>query len=213
MRLNKNNKDIKVIVDQLIDSLGLSTCKKTLVGSQLIQGLSGGERKRTSIAIELVTDPKILFLDEPTSGLDSFTAKRIVELLIKFSKQDRMVIATIHQPNSETFLLFDRLLLLMEGKTIYFGDANSSTGYFQNLGYKIPEFSNPADYFLKEFYVPFIKSEEDFKKSDLLSNSYNKQLLPTIEGNMETNNYYKITNKEIEDMMEKTNWCKEFIIL
>lgn len=168
--------------------------------------MSGGERKRTSIAIELVTDPKILFLDEPTSGLDSFTAKRIVELLIKFSKQERMVIATIHQPNSETYLLFDQLLLLMEGKTIYFGEASLSTQYFKNLGYIVPEFTNPTDYYLKEFYVPFIKTDKDVEKSNSLSSAYNSQLYHMIEANMNTRECYKITNKEIEDMLVKTNW-------
>ena len=213
LRLNHRNNEIKDIVDKIIDDLGLKDWRKTKIGGITYKGLSGGERKRTSIAIEIVTNPKILFLDEPTSGLDSFTAKRIVELLIKYSKQNRIVITTIHQPNSDIFILFDRLLLLMEGKTIYQGDAKSSVEYFKNLEFYVPEFWNPTDYYLKEFYVPFIKTEEDILKSEILVRSYNNEILPIIQENMNTDGYYHISNKEIELMMVKTNWWKEFLIL
>lgn len=121
----------------------------------MIKELSGGERKRTSIGVELITDPQVLFLDEPTSGLDSFTATKIVKLLVKQSRLGKTVIATIHQPNSTTFALFDKLILLMDGHLIYQGPAQDSVQYFGRIGYQIPTYANPADYFLKEFYIPF----------------------------------------------------------
>lgn len=81
-----------------------------------MKGISGGERKRTSIGYELITDPKLLLCDEPTSGLDSSTALRIVEMLKKEAvEQNLTVICTIHQPSAEIFQTFDRLLLLQEG--------------------------------------------------------------------------------------------------
>ena len=80
----------------MIESLGLQSCRNTYVGSIFMKGLSGGEKKRTAIGVEIITNPKILFLDEPTSGLDSFTATKIVSLLKDFSLRGKMVIATIH---------------------------------------------------------------------------------------------------------------------
>ena len=104
--------------------LELEKCLDTLVGGVLIKGISGGEKKRTSIAFELITDPQVIFLDEPTSGLDSLTSYIIVsELKYLAHKKKRTVIMTIHQPNSEIYALFDSLTLLLEGKIIFQGPA------------------------------------------------------------------------------------------
>ena len=89
----------------------------------MIGGLSNGERKRTAIGIELISEPSVLLLDEPTSGLDSFNALKIVKILNKQVKKGRIVISTIHQPSSACFDCFDKLLLLMEGHCIYQGKA------------------------------------------------------------------------------------------
>jgi len=83
-------------VNELVEELGLESCKNTLVGNIFLKGLSGGEKKRTAIGVELITNPKIILLDEPTSGLDSFTTVKIVQLLKKFSWEGKIVIATIH---------------------------------------------------------------------------------------------------------------------
>lgn len=81
--------------------------------------ISGGERKRTAIGVELITDPSLVLLDEPTSGLDSFKALQIVKLLDKQAKKGKTVITTIHQPSSESFAIFDRLILMMDGYIVY----------------------------------------------------------------------------------------------
>ena len=83
-------------VNELVQQLGLEGCQNTVVGNIFIKGLSGGEKKRTAIGVELITNPKIIFLDEPTSGLDSFTALKIVTLLQDFSKRGKIVVSTIH---------------------------------------------------------------------------------------------------------------------
>lgn len=106
-------------VNELIKELRLENCQNTFVGGEIIKGISGGERKRTSIGVELITNPPLLMLDEPTSGLDSFTAFVIIALLKKYSMKGKTVIFTIHQPDSDIFNLFDRLMLLVEGKFIY----------------------------------------------------------------------------------------------
>ena len=81
--------------------------------------ISGGERKRTAIGVEMITNPRLLLLDEPTSGLDSFTALQIVKLMHDLAKKGQTIISTIHQPSSEAFLEFDRLLLLSKGYCVY----------------------------------------------------------------------------------------------
>jgi ABC-type multidrug transport system ATPase subunit len=88
-------------INDLMNRLGLESCQNTRVGDHVIKGCSGGERKRTSIGYELITNPNLLFLDEPTSGLDSNTAQRIIEMLKKECKNYNItMIATIHQPSS-----------------------------------------------------------------------------------------------------------------
>ena len=96
----------------------------------------------------------MVFCDEPTSGLDSFTANKIVKILNKIASRGRIVISSIHQPNSSTFNTFPKLILIAEGRIIYQGSAQKSAEYFTNMGFILPSQSNPADYFLKEFYVP-----------------------------------------------------------
>jgi len=194
----------------LIHKLNLQKCRKTIVGNEIFKGLSGGERKRTSIAVELVTNPTILYLDEPTSGLDSFTAQTIVKLLVDFSHSGRTVVATIHQPNSETFQLFPKFLLMMDGHTIYHGNTMDSVKYFRNLGYEVPEYSNPSDYYLREFFVPFIKTEEQIKKTNKLVSAYNDEILPKITSEMKEIKYDNITEKELLSQMTKAPWVLEF---
>ena len=86
--------------------------------------LSGGERKRTSIGIELVSDPSLIMLDEPTSGLDSFKARSICRLLNDLARnKGKTIVSTIHQPSSEAFFYFDRVYLMADGYTVFQGDA------------------------------------------------------------------------------------------
>ena len=90
-------------VDNIIEELRLKKCENTKIGGPLVKGVSGGERKRTSIGVELITDPSLIFLDEPTTGLDSFTATSVMETLNDLANSGRTVIQTIHQPNSDMF--------------------------------------------------------------------------------------------------------------
>lgn len=128
-------------MDFYIDILGLKGCADIRVGNNLIRGISGGERKRTSIGVELLTNPSVIFLDEPTTGyniflviiwiiirililitilgLDSASALKIILILKTLAKEGRTIISTIHQPSSEIFKEFDQLLLLVKGEVIY----------------------------------------------------------------------------------------------
>lgn len=100
----------------------------------MFKGVSGGERKRTSIGMELITDPSLIFLDEPTTGLDSFTANSVIQTLKDLALSGRTIITTIHQPNSDIFDKFDRLMMLAKGKIVYFNEAKLAVDYFSGLG-------------------------------------------------------------------------------
>jgi ABC-type multidrug transport system ATPase subunit len=126
MRLRLSAKERLRRINGLIEQLGLTECCDTKIGSNLRKGISGGERKRTSIGIELITDPSVIFLDEPTTGLDSTTALQVVLLLRQLANEGRTIVSTIHQPSSEVFYEFDRLLLIVEGRCIYKGDCKES---------------------------------------------------------------------------------------
>ncbi|KAF7683938.1 ABC transporter G family member 21 [Astathelohania contejeani] len=136
----------KDVVDKEMKKLGLYDIKESLIGNSF-KGISGGERKRVSIAKELVGNPNILFLDEPTSGLDCMRALKLIEYL-ESMKNHKTIVATIHQPSSEIFFKFDDLLLIKDGKIIYNGEIGNIMLYFSNLGYNFPQYSNPADYIL-----------------------------------------------------------------
>ena len=136
------------IVHSVMRDLGLLSCRDTMIGDARVRGVSGGERKRTSIGVQLISNPTVFFLDEPTSGLDSFQAQSVMEAMSGLSRTGKLVIAVIHQPRSSIFDMFDRLLLLSEGRTIYEGSAKASNQYFASRGFSCPEQFNPSDYFL-----------------------------------------------------------------
>ncbi|XP_075840072.1 broad substrate specificity ATP-binding cassette transporter ABCG2 [Microtus pennsylvanicus] len=135
-------------INMVIKELGLEKVADSKVGTQFIRGVSGGERKRTSIGMELITDPSILFLDEPTTGLDSSTANAVLLLLKRMSKHGRTIIFSIHQPRYSIFKLFDSLTLLASGKLMFHGPAQVALEYFASAGYQCEPYNNPADFFL-----------------------------------------------------------------
>lgn len=129
--------------------LGIYHIRDSLIGSEegKGRGISGGEKRRVGIACELVTSPSILFLDEPTSGLDAYNAFNVIECLVTLAKTyKRTVIFTIHQPRSNIVALFDRLVLLAQGKTVYSGPFSQCQEYFDQIGYSCPPGFNIADY-------------------------------------------------------------------
>ncbi|XP_042286920.1 broad substrate specificity ATP-binding cassette transporter ABCG2b isoform X1 [Thunnus maccoyii] len=151
LRLNPqhhSSTDKQSRVDAILQELGLTDCADTKIGTEFLRGVSGGERKRCSIGMELITSPSLLFLDEPTTGLDSNTANCIISLLHKLSRSGKTVIFSIHQPRYSIFRQFDHLTLMHKGEVVYAGAAGRALEYFTNLGYQIESFDNPADFFM-----------------------------------------------------------------
>ncbi|XP_006806132.1 broad substrate specificity ATP-binding cassette transporter ABCG2-like [Neolamprologus brichardi] len=143
-----SHKEKKQKVDRLIQELGLGRVANSKVGTQLIRGISGGERKRTNIGMELIIDPPVLFLDEPTTGLDASTANSVLLLLKRMANNGRTIILSIHQPRYTIYRLFDSLTLLVNGHQVYHGPARSALEYFSDIGYTCEPHNNPADFFL-----------------------------------------------------------------
>ncbi|KNC55519.1 uncharacterized protein AMSG_01784 [Thecamonas trahens ATCC 50062] len=137
-------------VEALVADLRLSACINTRIGSQFKKGVSGGEKKRTNIAVELLNNPAVLLLDEPTSGLDAATALLLIKLLQRLAvSRSQAVITTIHQPSSQIWALFDYVLVLDKGHTAYFGPAADMIDTFSTIGITFPHHYNPADFVLE----------------------------------------------------------------
>ena len=195
----------------VLEIMELTNIQNLQVGSFSEGGLTFEQRKRLSIACELAGSPSVIFLDgkrkaawfdsrrcfhplsthgvsfpEPTSGLDSRGAIVVMRAMKRIADTGRTVCATIHQPSSDTFKEFDKLLLLAEGNIIYQGKARDAFDYFKGIGFVIPRFSNPADYFLKEFYVPYKPNPIVRKKLDMVYDSYDKEIKPEIMKKIDT---------------------------
>ncbi|CAB9508541.1 Putative white-brown complex homolog protein 30 [Seminavis robusta] len=144
---DKTEEELVEITNKMLDELHLDSCADTIVGGALLKGISGGERKRTSVGVELVCKPKLIFLDEPTSGLDSFNALELVQVLKDVAlEESASVILTIHQPSSEIWELFDRLTLLNRGRVMYEGRRDKAMPKFAACGFPLPPQYNPADW-------------------------------------------------------------------
>jgi ABC-type multidrug transport system ATPase subunit len=144
--------------------------------------LSGGERKRCSIGVELVSEPSIILLDEPTSGLDSFKAQSICQLLNHLSRtKGKTVLATIHSPSSEAFFYFDKLILMADGYIVYQGDAKQSIQHFKMINRPVPRFANPADFFMKILSVRYPKTAEDEANLEDLNRNYRTLLEGSVK--------------------------------
>ncbi|KAH1098799.1 hypothetical protein J1N35_015720 [Gossypium stocksii] len=147
-----------------IRETGLQDAMNTRVGGWGNNGLSGGEKRRLSICIEILTRPKLLFLDEPTSGLDSAGSYHVMRSIASLNRRDgvrRTIIASIHQPSSEVFKLFHSLFLLSAGKTVYFGTLSAANEFFASNGFPCPTLQNPSDHFLKTINKDFDKDIEE----------------------------------------------------
>ena len=187
LRYSISNEEIDNKINTLIEDLKLTKCADTLVGNDEKKGISGGEKKRVSIGVEILSNPHILFLDEPTSGLDSRTSFIIIEFLKEIAKKfNKAIIFTIHQPSSNIVMLFHRLVLLNKGELVYQGENPKVIEYFSSIGYDLGDKANPADAFMHK--IEILNNE----KNPILMTQYSKMLEKDI-------------NSEIEEKIKSTS--------
>ncbi|GAB7358916.1 hypothetical protein MBLNU230_g4136t1 [Neophaeotheca triangularis] len=142
---NWRDKAIQDHVDSLIACLNLTHVQHSRVGDANKPVISGGQRKRVNIGLELAAAPMAILLDEPTSGLDATSAASIMRLLKAISRLGVTTIAIIHQPREQIFYGFDQLMLLAQGRTVYSGQTDNVQHYFESMGFAFPQRGNPAD--------------------------------------------------------------------
>ncbi|KAF7842990.1 ABC transporter G family member 11-like [Senna tora] len=164
--------------DLTIREMGLQDAMNTRIGGGWgSKGISGGQKRRVSICIEILTRPRLLFLDEPTSGLDSAASYYVMRAIARLGQKDgiqRTIIASIHQPSSEVFQLFHNLCLLSSGRNVYFGPASSASEFFASNGFPCPTLQNPSDHYLKTINKDF---DQDIEQDINAGN----QIIPTEE--------------------------------
>lgn len=225
IRLNISKEARETKVNKLIRDLGLEKSCNTIIGNELIRGVSGGERKRTSIGVELLTNPSMIFLDEPTTGLDSNTAVTIMYLLRDMANSGRTVVSVIHQPSTEIFREFDKLILICKGNIIYQGDAQVAVDYFGSINYECPPLTNPSDFFMKimnpegmmiEYLEKGIQINKENRKE--LTEKFDERVAYFTSKYKESENYQNLMTKEISEVkIEKyantVSWIKQFYLI
>ncbi|KAL9681994.1 hypothetical protein QQ045_013787 [Rhodiola kirilowii] len=142
---NMSKADKRKRSETLIEQLGLSTYINTYIGDEGTRGISGGERRRVSIGVDIIHGPSLLFLDEPTSGLDSTSAHSVIEKVHDIARAGSTVILTIHQPSSRIQLLLDHMVILARGQLMYQGAPNDMGIYLGRLGRKVPQGENSIE--------------------------------------------------------------------
>ncbi|XP_048424625.1 ABC transporter G family member 25-like isoform X2 [Pyrus x bretschneideri] len=171
--------------ESVISELGLHKCKNTIIGNTFVRGVSGGERKRVSIAHEVLMNPSLLILDEPTSGLDSTAAHRLLSTLGSLAHKGKTIVTSIHQPSSRVYQMLDSVLVLCDGRCLYFGKGSEAINYFGSIGFAPAFPMNPADFLLDlangVCQLNGLGERDKPNMKEILVSSYNTLLAPKVK--------------------------------
>eukprot|EP01133_Synstelium_polycarpum_P007883 gene7883-9254_t len=179
-------------VDDILKMLDLTHTRDTIIGSEFIRGISGGQRKRVSIGIELVKDANLYLMDEPTTGLDSTTSLSIMNSIREMvDTRNVSCLISLLQPGVDIAKLFDNLMIISGGEMAYFGPMTSAISYFEDLGFQLPSHHNPA-----EFFQEIIDQPELF---------YPKEGEPPLRGTLDFVNAYRNSKNRKEPSMYYTD--------
>ncbi|KAH7366449.1 hypothetical protein KP509_18G078800 [Ceratopteris richardii] len=206
-------------VDDILYRLGLVSCADTRVGDAKVRGISGGEKKRLSIACELIASPSVIFADEPTTGLDAFQAERVMETLQNLAVDGHTVICSIHQPRGSIYAKFDDLILLAEGSLVYAGPAgDQALTYFTELGHPCPQHVNPAEFFADIISVDYSSPDNEAKtraRLESLVEAFNKKRSTESDKVHESasKSTQGSTRKAVLAGRKRIGWWKQFRLL
>ncbi|KAF8038066.1 hypothetical protein BT93_B0809 [Corymbia citriodora subsp. variegata] len=198
-----------------IREMGLQDARDTRIGGGSTKGLSGGQKRRVSICIEILKRPKLLFLDEPTSGLDSAASYHVMNRIAKLAHHDqRTVIASIHQPSSEVFELFHNLCLLSSGKTVYFGLRSEAEQFFASNSFPCPTLRNPSDHYLRTINKDFdadIEQGGDGMNAEEAIDTLVKSYLSSLMCHQVQQQVSKISEKNVGEILGRNGSQASFI--
>ncbi|VEN52172.1 unnamed protein product [Callosobruchus maculatus] len=207
-------------VEEVLIELSLKKCENTQIGypSRDSSGISGGEKKRLSFAAEVLTNPSAMFCDEPTSGLDSFMALNVVQVLKGMANSGKTVICTIHQPSSELYAMFDKVLFLAEGRLAYLGTPEEADIFFAELEAPCPKNFNPADYYIQLLAVLPGREESCKQAINMISNKFEKSDIGVrmlVEAKTKCKDYESTESdvyfgSESQKSPYKASWCSQF---
>lgn len=144
LKLGLNHREKLQKIDEILVAMGLDESRYTITGE-----LSGGQRKRLAIALELINDPPVMFLDEPTSGLDSTSSKQCIALLKQLAQEGRTIICTIHQPSAILFNMLDHLYVIADGNCVYTGSTDNLVPFLKSIGLYCPTHYDPMDFLME----------------------------------------------------------------
>lgn len=218
LKFSSNAAKRKQRLVELMEELELTDIANVRFGGMFQKGrsLSRGERKRLSIAVELITNPSLVFLDEPTTSMDAYTAEKIVKILHRLKLKSRTIIATIHQPNTHIYNSFDQLMIMSLGRVIYHNNAKDAVAYFGSIGYQCPMTKNPADYFMA------LLSSDTYAQAGHTDKTYPEFIEDLAQKYIEGPKFTKaecdptmpeLTDEFVHQRKYKANFWKQFTIL
>ncbi|KAK2584946.1 hypothetical protein KPH14_002539 [Odynerus spinipes] len=181
----------KLRISVLLTELALNNCANSKLSS-----LSGGERKRVSLAVQLLTEPSILFCDEPTTGVDSYAAMTVVKTLRDVAMRGRIVICSIHQPASGLLDVFHEVLLLSGGRVAFQGTTTDATNFFDSLDLQCPPTFNSAEFYVSQLSITREKEDESHKKVTWICDQFKNSVYGKKVASLIKDSYDRISEKD-----------------
>jgi len=203
-------------INEVIRELSLIQAADTRVGNAMARGISGGEKKRVNIGIELLRNPGVIFLDEPTTGLDSYQALSVMNTLKQLSSSGRTVICSVHQPRSAIYALLDDICVLtIGGRAVYFGQAGDHASEYFAATYPVPKNFNPADHFMDIVSVNYRSKETQVQTEDQVNRlveMFCQRGEKNGNGSSGTLNRSDAFVKAIKRLEKRRGGCKQFFV-
>ncbi|XP_015076189.1 ABC transporter G family member 7 isoform X1 [Solanum pennellii] len=205
-------------VNNLLFKTGLVSCADSRIGDAKVRGISGGEKKRLSLACELIASPSVVFADEPTTGLDAFQAERVMETLRQLAQDGHTVICSIHQPRGSVYAKFDDIVLLAGGSLIYAGPARDEVlAYFSKFGYICPDHVNPAEFLADLISIDYSSRESVYssqKRINGLVESFSEKIPEVLYATSLVRDSSKShVNFQKKSISRKGGWWRQFRLL